>query len=97
MMSSTVARIMRCAVVDSRLKGISGMSSTAVQLMSSPNRPKNSGDKGPEKNYAKKMLKKANKSEDTESTARRTFMKALKAVESGETASQDTQAQENEL
>ena len=35
--------------------------STAPYLMASRNKPRGSGDKGPEKNYQKKMAKKANK------------------------------------
>lgn len=45
--------------------------STTTCLRSDRNRPKKSGDKGPEKNYMKKMIKKANKEDgDTIRTAR---------------------------
>lgn len=66
--------------------------STTTHLMSG-NKPRNSGDKGPEKNYVKKVMKKANKSGDTEGTARATFMNALKAIESSECLPQDKEAQ----
>ena len=65
--------------------------------MSRGNKPRNSGDSGPEKNYVKKMMKKSNKEVDTEGTARAAFMNALKAIESGEHLLQDKQAQEDEL
>lgn len=83
-------------VVGSKLKDARQLLSTTTHLMSR-NKPRNSGDKGPEKNYVKKMMKKANKSGDTEGTARATFMNALKAIESGKHLPQDKQAQEDEL
>lgn len=35
--------------------------STTTGLMSNRNKPRNSGDKGPEKNYKRKLVKRANK------------------------------------
>jgi hypothetical protein len=74
--------------------------STSSQLSSGGNKPRNSGDRGPERNYVKKVMKKANKSDDTVGIARTTFMNALKAIESGESVPRDEQtlkAQEDEL
>ena len=81
-----------------RSVGDGALITTAALLMSSRNKPRNSGDKGPEKNYMKKMMKKANRGDDTEATARNTFMKALKAVDSGEYLSHNKSGpQEDEL
>lgn len=60
------------------------MVSSTAYLMSDRNKPRNSGDKGPEKNYLKKVMKKANKGDNTTSAARLALMKGLKAIESGE-------------
>ena len=82
-----------------KFKGARQLSRT-TQLLSGRNKPRNSGDKGPEKNYVKKMMKKANKIDNTEGAARTAFLNALKAIESGEHVPQDEQtqkAQENEL
>lgn len=86
---TSLRRVVEC----SRLNGLS----TTAHLMSSRNRPRNSGDKGPEKNYMKNVMKKANKNSDTEGTARTAFMEALKAIESGQNLPQDKQAQEDKL
>ncbi len=53
--------------------------STAVHFMSDRNKPRNSGDKGPERNFKKKMMKKANKSMSPD-----VLMRNLKVTEAGE-------------
>ena len=55
--------------------------STTVSLMSDRNKPRNSGDKGPEKNFRKKMAKKANKVNALMSPD--VLMKNLKVSETG--------------
>lgn len=51
--------------------------SVAVRFMSNGNKPQNSGDKGPEKNYKKKMMKKLK----SDTGLDHDLMQGLRAVE----------------
>lgn len=90
-MSATVFRVSSLAKIlmsDFRVNGIKNSSaglSTAVSLMTDRNKPRNSGDKGPEKNFRKKMMKKVNKLNASMSPD--ALMKSLKVTEIGEDVS----------
>ena len=62
--------------------------STSVQMMSNMNKPRKSGDKGPGKNYQKKMLKRANKEGDDGTVdIARTLIERLRTNEGEEESS----------
>ena len=60
-MSTFVIRVVLQRRSLGRAKSSSVEFSTTVNLMSERNKPRNSGDKGPERNFQKKIMRKANK------------------------------------
>ncbi len=68
---------MFCKVTHSKFAASLLKSTSSVQRMSTWNKPRNSSDKGPEKNYRKKLLKEANKDGESTFNTARTLIEAL--------------------
>lgn len=86
--SRIFCRLSGCSSREGKLSINVARLSTATPKMSDKNKPRKSGDKGPERNYQKKMAKKAIQKEVN--TPVKALMEGLKVSEGGEQHSSTT-------